>query len=195
MREFLEIRNTKKLTKLSPLFVYYEERVLEGTVNEDAGAEPRDGFKTLVNLGVAPESTDKYVASKFAKAPTKTAITDALKYRISSYHSLSSLADIQSCLVSGTGVVIGFNVYESFEGDDIANTGIMPMPTSGEKIIGGHAVFVCSYFTDVTFPGGGYLVIKNSWGTSWGGPMKGYFKMPFLFVNSTNVSDMWTCSL
>ncbi len=35
----------------SRLFIYYNERVIEGTVNQDAGAQIRDGIKAVVKLG------------------------------------------------------------------------------------------------------------------------------------------------
>ena len=45
--EFLEAKAGKKVTDLSRLFIYYNERALEGTVKSDAGAMIRDGVKTL----------------------------------------------------------------------------------------------------------------------------------------------------
>ena len=190
MREFLELCNGKKLIKLSPMFEYYQEREIEGTVGQDAGAEPRDGLKALVSIGVCPESADKYVVSKFTKAPTKAAVAAAPKYKISAYQSLKSLLDVQDCLVSGSGVVMGFTVYDSFESDSVANTGYMSMPGSGESPIGGHCVFCAGYRTDPTAPGGGWLIVKNSWGTGWGD--KGYFYMPFAYVTPDLVGGLWT---
>src|SRR5881394_1387171 len=63
--EFLEKKGGKAVTDLSRLFIYYNERVLEGTVNEDAGAFLRDGIKTLAKQGVCTEAKWKYVISKF----------------------------------------------------------------------------------------------------------------------------------
>jgi hypothetical protein len=37
------------------LFVYYNERVIEGTVDEDNGAFIRDGIKSLAKQGVCSE--------------------------------------------------------------------------------------------------------------------------------------------
>src|SRR5947209_9795436 len=39
----------------SRLFIYYNERVIEGTVNTDAGAMLRDGIKTVAKQGACPE--------------------------------------------------------------------------------------------------------------------------------------------
>src|SRR5947208_4028456 len=38
----------------SRLFTYYNERVIEGTVNTDAGAMLRDGIKTVAKQGACP---------------------------------------------------------------------------------------------------------------------------------------------
>src|SRR5204863_65916 len=40
----------------SRLFIYYNERVIEGTVKQDAGAQIRDGIKSVGTLGAPPET-------------------------------------------------------------------------------------------------------------------------------------------
>src|SRR6202171_276947 len=54
----------------SRLFIYYNERVIEGTVRSDSGAMIRDGIKSVASLGVCPEPEWPYRISEFAgKAP------------------------------------------------------------------------------------------------------------------------------
>ena len=57
----------------SRLFIYYEERVIEHTVSEDAGAMIRDGIKVVVKKGAPHESKWPYVVRKFTTKPPKTA--------------------------------------------------------------------------------------------------------------------------
>lgn len=190
MREFLEQKTTGKFVKLSPLFVYYEERKIENSVNQDAGAQPRDGMKVLANMGCAPEKDDRYNISTFQDPPTSKAMQDAARFKIAAYHRLSNLTDMQNCLAGGNGFVLGFEVFESFESDPVAQTGKMPMPQPNEKKVGGHAVFAAGYKMDPKWPGGGYLIIKNSWSTSWGD--QGYFYMPLAYVQPHLVTDAWT---
>lgn len=45
----------------SRLFIYYNERYMEGSVDRDAGAMLRDGIKCMEKLGVCPEVTWKYL--------------------------------------------------------------------------------------------------------------------------------------
>jgi C1A family cysteine protease len=190
MREFLLKKLGNPFVSLSPLFLYYEERAREHTINQDAGAQPRDGFKVLAKIGCSPETDDKYNIKKFTAAPSKKALLDAGNYKISAYHRLNTLVDMQGCLAGGSGFALGFKVYESFESNAVARTGKMPMPASSERMLGGHAVFCAGYKTDSKIKGGGSLIIKNSWGTGWGDG--GYFYMPFAYVRPDLVMDAWT---
>ena len=82
--------------------------------------------------------------------------------------------------------IFGFTVYESFEGEDVAKTGIMQMPKDGEQVVGGHAVMAVGY-DDVKR----VFIVRNSWGPFWGA--KGYFYMPFEYLIDSNLSDdFWT---
>ena len=45
----------------SRLFIYYNERAMEGTIKQDSGAEIRDGIKSVAQLGAPPETDWRYV--------------------------------------------------------------------------------------------------------------------------------------
>ena len=77
MREFLLNKLGAPFVQLSALFLYYEERLREGTVGQDAGAQPRDGFKVLQKLGCAREKDWVYDIKKFTRPPSKTALKNA----------------------------------------------------------------------------------------------------------------------
>jgi hypothetical protein len=190
LREFLLIKIGAPLVPLAPLFLYFEERSIEHTVSQDAGAQPRDGLKVLTKIGVSPESDDPYNVAVFTQKPSTTAVKDAANFKIAAYHRLKTLKDVQSALAGGNGVVMGFKVYESFESNSVAQTGKMPMPAASESVVGGHAVFIAGYQTDPGVAGGGSLIVKNSWSTSWGD--HGYFHMPYAYIRPDLVSDLWT---
>ena len=59
--EFLERKDKVPFQDFSRLFIYYNERVLEHTVNSDSGAMIRDGIKTLANQGACSEMIPRSV--------------------------------------------------------------------------------------------------------------------------------------
>jgi len=184
--EFLEIQEKKTFIDLSRLFLYYDERVIEGTVRQDAGAMIRDGIKTCATQGVCPEKEWPYVITKFKTKPSKKCYKDAIKYEILSYYRVTGLTAMLNCLAQGFPFVFGCEVYESFESNIVATTGVVPMPTHGEQLLGGHCMLAVGY--DQTSQ---RFIVRNSWGTSWG--MKGYCTMPFTYLGSSSLTqDNWT---
>ena len=184
--EFLERKDRVSFIDLSRLFIYYNERSLEHTVNSDAGAMIRDGIKTLAKLGVCSEAKWPYVESKFAAKPPAACYTEGLKHQITSYQRILTLDEMRTCLADGYPFVFGFTVYESFMTQQVAKSGIGPMPKKGEKVVGGHAVVAVGY--DDTKK---VFIVRNSWGTSWG--LGGYFTLPYAYLSDRNLSDdLWT---
>jgi C1A family cysteine protease len=184
--EFLEKKDTVKFSDASRLFIYYNERVVEGTVKSDAGGMIRDGIKTLKNQGVCSEKSWPYVISKFAVKPGAACYKEALKRQITSYHRILTLDDMRACLADGFPFVFGFTVYEEFESQEVARTGVVPMPQPSERAVGGHAVLAVGYDDAQR-----RFIVRNSWGTGWG--QKGYFTIPYEYLVNRNLSDdLWT---
>jgi C1A family cysteine protease len=172
----------------SRLFVYYNERVMEGTVNSDAGAQIRDGVKSVATLGVCPETEWPYDINKFTDKPTPACYKDAAKCEAVGYQRLDSsdLNQLRGCIASGFPFVFGFTVYDAFESPEVAKTGVLNLPGPKEKVVGGHAVMAVGY--DDTAQ---RFTVRNSWGKDWG--IKGYFTIPYTYLTASNLADdFWT---
>ena len=185
--EFLEKKAGRAPADLSRLFVYYNERAMEGTVKEDAGAMIRDGVKTLVKQGVCTEAKWPYVIGRFAAKPLAACYKEALTHQVLSYHRILTLQEMKSCLAEGYPFVFGFTVYEAFESPAVAKTGRLNLPKPKEKTLGGHAVMAVGYNEAAK-----RFTIRNSWGADWG--LAGYFTMPYAYLDSRNnlADDFWT---
>ena len=181
---FLE---SNKFSTVSRLMIYYNERVLENDTGEDAGATITDGIKSLKKYGVCVESMWPYDISKFSTRPLNACYQDGLKRRIKDFASVDLTNNdlIQRTLASGYPIVIGIMIYDSFETDTVAKTGIVPMPGPDEQLLGGHAVAIYGYNKATK-----QYLARNSWGPNWG--IKGYFFIPFDYINDPNLaSDAW----
>jgi C1A family cysteine protease len=148
----------------SRLFIYYNERAIEGTVDSDSGAMIRDGIKSIAKVGVCHEKTWPYDISQYTAKPPRSAYTDARRHQATVYRRiLGNLHQMQGCLASGYPFVFGFSVYESFESAEVAATGQVPLPPRTETLIGGHAVLAVGYDDSIQS-----FIVRNSWGKSWG---------------------------
>lgn len=188
LSEFLLKRQAKVTFTPSRLFIYYNERVLEGTVNEDAGATIRSGFKVINQLGNPHEALWWYDISKFKTRPNKKVYTDGLDHQVLRYTRVNNadLYAIRSCLYNGYPVVGGFAVFQSFESSTVARTGIVPMPKRNEAMLGGHAILIVGYDDTKQM-----FIVRNSWGKNWG--LGGYCLMPYLYLTNTQMADdFWT---
>ena len=176
----------------SRLFIYYNERVIEGTVDTDAGAKIRDGIKSVAKQGVCSETT---VALRHRQvhdeAVAQPAYNDAAKHTAISYSRVArTLTQMKGCLAAGFPFVFGFTVYESFESAAVAKTGKVPMPKPSEAVrrrprgAGGRLRRRASSASSCATPGA----------PSWG--QKGYFTMPYAYLTEPNLSDdFWTIRL
>jgi C1A family cysteine protease len=174
----------------SRLFIYYNERAMEGTVDSDPGASLRDGIKSVANLGACPEAEWPYDIAQFRVKPSDPCYEQALQNRAVLYQRVvQNLNQMKGCLYSGYPFVFGFAVYESFETEAVAKSGEAPLPAPTEQKLGGHAVVAVGYKdSNQSF------IVRNSWGPAWG--KAGYFTLPYAYLSQASLStDFWTVRL
>jgi len=182
-----EIFHTGQFSRVSRLFIYYNERVLEGDTGIDAGAAISEGIKSIQTQGVCRECTWPYLDANALIQPSAEAFHEALVHReLRDYRIDLNLNAMKQCLVFGYPFVFGITVYDSFLGEHAAQTGVIPMPAKDESVQGGHAL-LCVGYDDATQ----VFIFKNSWSTSWGD--KGYGYLPYAYMtNSDLTADLWT---
>ena len=179
MYEIMQVTK-KPCDMLSRLFLYYNTRDIEGTVNDDKGANLVDVIISLHKQGVCKEVNWTYSDDRetFKKKPAPACYTEGLKCRdLDPDHTASvaqNLNTLKTILSLNCPIVVGIMIFESFESMIVAKTGVVPMPNMArERCLGGHAVVIVGYDNQ-------NWLMRNSWGKGWG--IEGYFKLPLPYL-------------
>jgi C1A family cysteine protease len=196
--EYEAMRQGQPTVTPSRLFIYYNERAIEGTVNQDSGAQIRDGIKVVAKQGAPPESEWPYSDANpgpFQHKPPPQVYVDATKHEALVYKRVvlgGPGAPLRSALAAGYPVVFGFSVPASFEdGSWDPTKDPLPVPGPNDQFIGGHCVVLSGYdFTRSRFSDWAFQC-ENSWGPNWG--MNGRFWMNahWFDANAGLASDFW----
>jgi C1A family cysteine protease len=203
--EYFERRATGNHIDVSRLFLYKTTRNYM-QVTGDYGAYLRTTMGAMVLFGVPPEKYWPYVIAKFDVEPSAFLYNFADNYKALKYYRLDPLGttpanllfNVKNHLNAGFPSMFGFTVYNSFYQAEL--TGKIPFPSAtGDSIVGGHAIVAVGYDDTIkiknALPGSvetkGALLIRNSWGTSWG-KMGGYLWMPYEYITRGIATDFWT---
>jgi C1A family cysteine protease len=184
--EYLELRGgMPQATNVSRLFIYYLEREIEGTIDEDAGAMLRNGIKAMQQYGVCAEAAWPYEVDRFTERPSARAYQEAKSHMITEAQRVPiDVHAWKSCLAEGYPIAFGTDIFSSFEEE--GTHGNIDMPGSGEKNLGGHAM-LCVGYDD----GAKVFVVRNSWGADWGDGGYCYFPYDYL-CNEEYTDEAWT---
>ena len=184
--QFDEMRQKLEDSVPSRLFIYYNERDMEGNIDNDSGASLRDGVKSINRIGYCNENQWMYNTEKFSEKPPEECYIYAKKHKSLSYKKVQQdEIHIKSVLNMGFPIVFGISVYESFETEDVSKTGVVPLPENNERMLGGHAIVLVGYDDEKRL-----FIFRNSWGEDWGD--KGYGYLPFEYVCDKDLaSDFW----
>lgn len=123
------------------------------------------------------------------------ALTNALAraIRIREYRRPES---IKAQLAQGRPVAIAIPVFKSWYDDPASRlSGNIHLPLKSDRFaLSGHAIVLVGYGDDESEPGGGYFIVRNSWGGRWGreSPFSaGYGYISYAYIERFN-ADAWT---
>lgn len=193
----LEPQTSKAEFLPSRLWLYYKERLSELKPKDaisDSGADAMDGLEILIKMGICPESAWPYNADNCNVAPPTECDALAQKHKVHRVGIVAGshvtgdklIAAIAESLLNGIPVLIGIEVFDSFESDQVAKTGAVPMPGPKEKDVGGHEVLIVGY-NDITKR----FICVNSWGQDWG--WKGFFNIPYEYITNPDLCSEFIC--
>lgn len=171
---------------LSRLFVYYNSRKVNGREGIDGGAHLADCFECMKTQGCCLESLWPFDSLAVTQMPPSVCYAEGLKHcteqQNSELNPNNLLNEIKQCLANNLPVVIGVLVYTSFESQNVARTGYIPLPNPEvEDLRGGHALCVIGYDDERQV-----VIVQNSWGTVWGDAGYGY--IPYAFISNKNLT-------
>jgi len=193
LMEYLDRRQGRGHVNGSRMFNYYVGRRMHGW-SGDTGLYIRTGMKALKAFGLPPETHWRYERSLLDTDPTPFVYSYAQGAKALNYYRLDDgnrnrndvLAYIKTMIDNWFPVCFGFTVY-SFGN----SAGEFPMPEPGQAPYGGHAVMAVGYDDGRRIDKSvGALLIRNSWGTSWGA--HGYGWLPYDYVTTGQAHDYWT---
>lgn len=177
----------------SRLWAYAQTRYMEGgwaQFAEDSGAFGHDDLKLARHGGLILEDLwdyDNYKTTFNDKElfdGLKTSVPNSQRYFIDSYsHPTPVLDNFKRVLAGDKFIVFGFSVYESFESQATAESGIVQVPQRGERILGGHEIAIEGY---TLINGKDYFIVANNWGTEWGDKGYCYFPPEYMFGYGTS---------
>jgi len=202
--EYYEKRAFNKHIDGSRLFLYKVTRNLM-QVKGDSGAWLREVMAALVLCGVPDEKYWPYKVADFDKEPDPFIYSIAKNYQALKYfcHDPQGakisfpdvLASVKKYIEAGIPSMFGFWGFPSYQDSDVV--GGIPYPGEGEKAEWGHAIVAIGYDDSKKIKNlksnkttTGALLIRNSWGATWGD--KGYGWLPYDYVLYNVASDFWS---
>ena len=177
---------------LSEQFLYWDCKQRDSY--NGSGTWIKVGMAVLKEDGICSESVWSYnpnplQGNEGQGPPPEIANVDAAERRISASGKLPAkgINTIREKLADELPVAFAVPVYTYWFSEPVRTSGDIRMPLPTEKVEGGHAMCMVGYEDDADVPGGGYFIVRNSWGTAWGAnnvAQAGYCRIPYAYIQN-----------
>jgi len=200
--EYYTLKTTGKYVDGSRLFLYKATRNLIGWIL-DKGAYLRSTMGAMRLFGICPEPYWPYDPKNVNVEPPAFCYSFAENYKAIKYFRLDPtgastddvLTNVKNFLAAGLPSMFGFTVFNSIK--QANEDGKVPVPSSGENIVGGHAILAVGYDNNIKITNSltneeftGAIIFENSWGTEWGDNGFGY--LPYEYIKIGDALDFWS---
>ena len=190
VREYL-IGDAGNDADLSEQFLYWVCKQRDGRPTGE-GTYIKIAMRALKDLGVCPEQVWHYnphpvVNDEGQGPPPANATSEAAAFRVKAVQELHArwVNTLKRVLAKGKPIAFSVPVFESWQRPYGYRVGDIRLPLPGEKVLGGHAMCMVGYVDDADVPGGGYFLVRNSWGEQfgyYGEVAPGYCRLPYEYV-------------
>jgi len=176
---------------LSEQHLYYEIKLIDGAPAA-CGTWQVKAVTALLNRGQCREVVWPYnpnLPCNNHGARPAAARPDGLNYRLSTLAvPARNVLAYKSNMGRHRPVTLSIPVYRSWYLSAATRvSGRITMRVGNEPAIGGHAVCLVGYQDTPTSPGGGYFIVRNSWGITWAASSpygRGYGTIPYQYITN-----------
>jgi hypothetical protein len=179
---------------LSEQHLYYEIKLLDDDPAA-CGASQALAVRALRESGQCHESIwpyDPTLPCDKQGAPPATATLDGLNYRLEPFAvDERNVDDYKEQLAQARPVTLSVPTYNSwFLSPEVRRSGRITMKIGDESEEEGHAFVAVGYQNTPDSPGGGYFIVRSSWGLGWASESPygaGYGTIPYQYI----LDDAW----
>jgi C1A family cysteine protease len=179
---------------LSEQHLYYEVKRIDDD-RAACGTSQAEAVRALRDSGQCHESIwpyDPTLPCDNQGALPATATLDGLNYRLEPFAvDERNVDDYKEQLAQARPVTLSVPTYNSwFLSPEVRRSGRITMKIGDESEEEGHAFVVVGYQNTPDSPGGGYLIVRSSWGLGWASESPygaGYGTIPYQYI----INDAW----
>jgi C1A family cysteine protease len=179
-----EVFPDNQFDPMSRLYLYWNSCAIDGDAGQDNGTTRSSMMKGIEKWGICREKLWPYDPMKVSVPPPAVAYKEGAQHLIVQDYSIDNtvIDQLKMCLMQGYPFIIGISVYDSFMSEEVAQTGMVPMPQPIEELLGGHAM-CCVGYDDTK----DCFLVRNSWGIDWG--IAGYCWIPYGYLTNADLAS------